>query len=140
MLTTWKAVSALDRVLDDVMGTQLGAATNMRTFTPDVDVRADEDKVVFVCDVPGLRLDDLEVTIENHVLTIRGERRFDGGEHEQMLVGRSYGAFTRSFGLPDFLDDEHLEAALADGVLTIRIPKNARAKPRRVHIGGGQNK
>jgi HSP20 family molecular chaperone IbpA len=95
MLTRWDAVSTLDRMFDDVMGSMLGTATSTRTFDPSIDVHASDDEIVFVCDVPGIKQDDLEVTLENHVLTIKGTRRFDGKENEQVMLGRAYGSFNR---------------------------------------------
>jgi HSP20 family protein len=135
MLTTWDAVSTLDRMFDDVMGSMLGTATNARTFDPSIDVRSSESEVVFVCDAPGVKQEDLEVTVQNHVLTIKGTRRFERNEGEQVMLGRAYGSFTRAYSLPEYLDDANLSANLADGVLTIRIPKHAQAKPRKIQIG-----
>jgi HSP20 family protein len=139
MLTRWDAVSTLDRMFDDVMGSMLGTATSTRTFDPAIDVHASDSEVVFVCDVPGIKQDDLEVTLENHVLTIKGTRKFDSKEDEQVMLGRAYGSFTRSYTLPDVVDDEKLTAHLADGVLTVRIPKQARAKPRKIQISSGDD-
>ncbi len=135
MLTTWDAVSSLDRMFADVMGSMLGTATSPRTFDPAIDVRADDSEIVFVCDVPGVRQEDLDVTVDNHTLTIRGTRKFESKEGEQVMLGRAYGSFERSYALPDSLDDDNLSADLADGVLTIRIPKHAKAKPRKIQIG-----
>lgn len=137
MLTAWDAVSTLDRMFDDVMGSAFGTATNSRTFDPAIDVRASENEVVFICDVPGVKQEDLEVTLENHVLTIKGARRFDSKDNEQVVLRRAYGSFSRSFTLPDTLDEENLSAGLAEGVLTVRIPKHPKAKPRKIQIGGG---
>jgi HSP20 family protein len=58
-------------------------------------------------------------------------------QDEQVMLGRAYGAFKRTFNLPEHLDEEKLEAQLADGVLTIRIPKHPKAKPRKIQIGSG---
>ncbi len=135
MLTAWDAVSTLDRMFDDVMGSTFGAATNSRTFDPSIDVRANEHEMVFTCDVPGVKQDDLEVTIDNHTLTLKGTRKFERNEDEQVMLGRAYGSFRRAFALPDDLDCAHLDAHLADGVLTIRIGKLERAKPRKITIG-----
>ncbi len=139
MLTRWDAVSTLDRMLDDVMGSMLGTATSTRTFDPSIDVHASDNEVVFVCDVPGIKQDDLEVTLENHVLTIKGTRKFEGKENEQVMLGRAYGSFNRSYTLPEYVDAENLTARLADGVLTIRIPKQAKAKPKRIQIANGRD-
>ena len=141
MFDTWNAVPTLDRMLDDVMGSMVGTALNTRNFVPHVDIRSDDELVSFVCDVPGVKEEDLEVTLENRILTVKGTRRFERGENERVLLERAYGSFQRSFELPDYLDDSQLAAHLADGVLTIRIPKAARAKPKRIPvIGGSGNK
>lgn len=137
MLVRWDAVSTLDRLFDDVMGSAFGTATSPKEFAPSIDVRANENEMVFICDVPGVKQEDIEVTVENRVLTLKGTRRFESRDDEQVMLGRAYGSFKRAFTLPDYLDDANLDAHLADGVLTIRIPKDARAKPRRVPIGTG---
>jgi len=137
VLTTWDAVSTLDRMLNDVMGSTLGTATNARTFQPAVDVRSSDAELAFVCDLPGVKLEDVEVTIENGTLTLKGTRRFESKEGEQVMLGRAYGTFTRVFSLPDSVDEDRLTAILADGVLTLRVPKHAKARPRKIEIKGG---
>jgi HSP20 family protein len=127
-------------MLDDVMGSMLGAATSTRTFDPSIDVHASDSEVVFVCDVPGIKQDDLEITLDHHVLTIGGARKFEGKESEQVMLGRAYGSFNRSYTLPDSVDGENLTAHLADGVLTIRIPKHAKAQPKKIPITGGDSR
>ncbi|MGA7119952.1 MAG: Hsp20/alpha crystallin family protein [Polyangiaceae bacterium] len=126
-------------MFDDVMGSMLGTATSTRTFDPSIDVHASDDEVVLLCDVPGIKQDDLEVTLENHVLSIKGTRKFEGKENEQVMLGRAYGSFNRSYTLPEYVDDDNLTARLADGVLTIRIPKQAKAKPKKIPIANGQD-
>jgi HSP20 family protein len=135
MLTAWDAVPPLDRMFDDVMRSIAGTATNTKAFDPAIDVRANDEAVVFVCDVPGFKQEDLDVTLENHELTIQGTRKYEGNPDERVLVGRAYGAFKRVFALPESLDEASLEAKLEDGVLTIRIPKQPKAKPRKIQIG-----
>jgi HSP20 family protein len=137
MLNRWDAVSVLDRLFDDVMGSTLGAATTGRTFEPSIDVRANENEIVFECDVPGVKQADLEVTLENHVLTIKGARKFESQEDRKLVLGRAYGSFTRAFTLPEAVDEANLAASLTDGVLTIRIPRQPKAKPRKIEIGNG---
>lgn len=137
MYNMWQAVSTLDRMLDDVMGSTIGTATNSSNFTPAIDVRANDMEVVFLYDVPGVSQDNLEITLENHVLTVKGTRRFESKEDEQVMLGRAYGSFSRSFTLPDSVDESQLSADLANGVLTIRIPKHEKAQPRKIQIGAG---
>ena len=137
MLTAWDPVRLLDRMVDDVMHGSFGTATNARNYAPDVDVRSSEDRVLFYFDVPGVKKEDIEITLENGVLTVKGSRKFDPGTaKEQLLLGRSYGTFARSFSLPEHLDEEKLTASLTDGVLAVEIPKLQKAKPRKIQIGG----
>jgi HSP20 family protein len=141
MLSVWDPVRLFDRMMDDVMHGSLGTATNARTYAPDVDVRSSGDRVLFSFDVPGVKREDLDITLENGVLTVKGSRKFEPtGPKEQLLLGRSYGTFTRAFSLPEHLDEEKLSANLADGVLTIEIPKMQKAQPRRIAINAGERR
>lgn len=137
MLNTWNAVATLDRMFDDVMGSAFGTATNSRTFDPAVDVRASDTEVSLIWDMPGIKQEDLEITLADHVLTVKGTRRFDGKDNEQVMLGRAYGSFTRAYTLPESLDEQKLSAELADGVLTVRIPKVPEAQPRKIQIAAG---
>ena len=137
MLTAWDPVRLLDRMVDDVMNGSFGTATSAKSFAPQVDVRSNDDRVLFFFDVPGVKKEDIEITLERGVLTVKGTRRFEAGTaKEQLVLGRSYGTFARSFSLPDHLDDEKLDAKLVDGVLTIEIPRLQKAKPRKIAING----
>src|SRR5262245_34146491 len=135
MLTAWDPVRLLDRMVDDVMNGSFGTATSAKNFVPQVDVRSNEERVLFYFDVPGVKKEDIEITLERGVLTVKGARKFEAGhDKEQLLLGRSYGTFRRSFSLPDQLDEEKLSAKLTDGVLAIEIPRQPKAKPRRIEI------
>ena len=139
MFTPLDTVPMLDGVLDDVMGSAFGYATRGSLFTPSVDVVAKEHELVFQIDVPGVKQESLEVTLENHVLSIKGSRRYEAGPTDrQMLLGRSYGEFALRYTLPETVDGEKLAAHLADGVLTVRVPKHSKAQPRKIQIGGGR--
>jgi HSP20 family protein len=137
MSSHWGSAVERDRHHDDVMRSTVGTAVSPRAFAPSIDLRANDHEVVFVCDVPGVKQDDLEVVLENHVLTIRGVRRFEGNGDEQVMLGRAYGSFSRSFNLPDFLDEARVSADLANGILTVRVAKLEAAKPRKIPIGAG---
>ena len=138
MLVALDAVPALGGLLDDVMGSAVGYATKATVFTPSVDVIAKEHELVFQMDVPGVKQENLEVSLENHVLLIKGSRRYEAGSNEQqMLLGRAYGDFSLQYTLPETVDGDKLVAYLADGVLTLRVPKHPKAQPRRIQIGGG---
>lgn len=141
MLSAWNALPLLDRLFDDVMngtsGTALGSAATQRSFMPTVDVRATPDEVVLVCDVPGIKEENLDVSITGDTLTIKGRRDYEGDAKDRVWLGRTYGAFERSFTLPELVDAEKMTADLAHGVLTIHVPRKPQAKPRRIQIGGG---
>lgn len=138
MNAAWSAFPMLDRLFDDVMtgvgGTAFKASSPVRSFSPDIDVRANDEEIVFTADVPGLKHDDLEITLDDGVLTIKGQRRYEGSGKEKVWLGRSYGSFSRSFTLPDTVDAERLAADLADGVLTVRVPQQPKARPRKITI------
>jgi len=138
MITVWNTSSPLDRffdqVMNDVMGKPLGGSFAAASFTPSVDVQTTESELTLSLDVPGLKQEDLELQIENGVLTVKGERKYKGDTRERAWLGRSYGAFRASYTLPDYVDLEHVTAHLADGVLTVRAPKHERAKPKKIAI------
>ena len=134
MLITLHPVARPARVFDDVMRSALGTATNVNAFEPAIDVTASDDGILVVCDVPGMRKEDLEITVENRTLSLKGTRRFDNDQGEQVLLGRSYGAFSRAFALSDHVDTEQLQAELADGVLSIRLPTRPQPAARKVAI------
>jgi HSP20 family protein len=142
MLAKWDAATTLDRMFDDVMGSMLGAATNSQSFDLALDVLTTNDELVVTCDVPGVKSEDLEITLENHVLTIKGARNWESHDENSrhMVLGRSYGAFARSITLPQYLDEEKLAAHLSDGVLTIRIPKHPKARPVKIAVTTQQEK
>jgi len=86
-------------------------------------------------DLPGVKAESLEMTVERNVLTIAAERRWQRQEGDQSYFGERYqGSFRRQIELGDGLDLEHLEADLHDGVLTVRIPVSEKAKPRRIEV------
>ena len=109
-----------------------------RTWIPRVDIREGADGLTLLMDVPGLGKDDLNITLENNVLTVAGERKFEADEkaNEQYhRLERQYGAFSRSFTLAPSVRTDKVEATFQDGVLTIQLPKQEESKPRRITIG-----
>jgi HSP20 family protein len=92
-------------------------------------------------DLPGVKAENLDITVERNMLTVSAERSWQREEGDQAYFGERYrGSFRRQIELGDSLDLEHLEADLHDGVLTIRIPVAEQAKPRKVEIGHGSTK
>lgn len=126
----------IDRLFEDAFG-----GDSRRTgWTPAVDVREDNTEIVVEVELPGIAPDDVEVTAENGVLTIRGEKRStsaEGAEGRYHVTERSFGSFTRSFQLPNGVDEREIEADFTDGLLCVRIRKAALARPRRIEIRNG---
>ena len=108
-------------------------------FVPAVDVYEDEHNVTLKIEVPGIEEKDIDVRIENNVLTVHGERRFEKEEKEENYrrVERQYGSFTRTFTLPTTVDAEKVEANYDKGVLKIALPKKAEAKPKQIKVNVG---
>jgi HSP20 family protein len=105
-------------------------------WTPACDIFEDKDSVRIVAEVPGVKPEDVKLSIENNILTIRGEKQQQTeqkGERAHRFE-RSYGVFERTFALPSTVDADRIEATYADGVLTVVIPKAERAKPREIHV------
>ena len=112
-------------------------------FVPPADLLIDDDGVTVYMDVPGLRSEDIQIELENDVLTVSGERPFpyareDGGGPARR-VERGFGKFQRSLRVPGGLNPDAIEASLSDGVLKLRIPKPETMRPRRIEIKGEAN-
>ncbi len=108
-------------------------------WNPSVDIFENKDQIVLEAELPGLSPEDVNISIENNVLTIHGERRFekkDDGENFHR-VERSYGSFTRSFTLPPTVSSENVAANFDNGVLRLELAKREEAKPRRIEIKAG---
>ena len=125
----------IDRVFDRFMG---AAGTMTGPWAPVVDVRETKDAIEVVAELPGLRREDVEVNIENNILSIAGEKKQEytegSPEAEYHLVERRCGRFERSFTLPRTVDANQIAARFENGLLTIMLPKAEAAKPRRVEI------
>ena len=108
-------------------------------FAPSVDVYEDEHNVTLKIEVPGIDEKDIEVRIENNVLTVHGERKFEKEENFRR-VERQYGSFTRTFTLPTTVDAEKVSANNDKGILKIVLPKKAEAKPKQIKVNVGGEK
>ena len=114
------------------------------SWLPSIDVYDDKEEVVLKADLPGVKPDDVDVEIDENVLTVRGQRAADHETNPERFyrIERPTGAFERSIALPQGVRSENVEAAFADGILTVRVPKAEEAKPKRIQIavkGGGQH-
>ena len=107
-------------------------------WTPNVDIFENKDEIVLEAELPGMNREDFDLTIENNVLTLRGERRFEKRDEADNYhrVERAYGAFTRSFTLPQTVSAENAAAEYKNGVLRVTLRKREEVKARRIEIKG----
>jgi HSP20 family protein len=111
------------------------------SFVPAVDVYEDAKKVVLKLEVPGIEEKDLDVRVENHTLTVKGERKFEKDEKEENFhrIERRYGSFYRAFTLPSTVDTANVQASYNAGVLKLELSKKAEAQPKQIKVNvGGQ--
>jgi HSP20 family protein len=141
-ITPYRSPDPLDRLWDSLLGASGGYASGggmMRA--PATDVVENEREIRVITELPGMNADDLDIDLENNVLTIRGEkqeeRTEEGEEGTYHLSERRYGQFSRSFILPRDVDSDQIEASFENGVLTVRIPKSEKTRRRRIQVGGG---
>jgi HSP20 family protein len=125
-------IDRLNRMFSDMWGEGLG-----RGWIPAVDIyESDSHELVLKAELPDMKREDIELTFENNVLTLKGERKreSDVRREQYQRVERHYGSFTRSFTLPSTVDAAGIKAAYKDGVLTIRLPQREEAKPKQIAV------
>lgn len=111
--------------------------SNRGTWMPPVDIyETDHHDLVLKAEVPDMTREDIEVTVENNTLTLRGEKKFVGEVKEDRYrrIERSYGQFSRSFTLPNTVDATKVSAEYKNGVLTVKLPFREEAKPRTIKV------
>lgn len=108
----------------------------LTTWAPAVDIYETENELVIKADLPEITEKELDIRVENNMLTIRGERKFEEKVKEEnyLRIERTYGSFSRSFSLPNTVNTEAIKAEYKNGVLTVELPKRAESKPKQVKI------
>jgi HSP20 family protein len=131
MLSRWDPFSEMSRLLEQ-SSTERGSM-----MRPAVDIYEEKDAIVVKAEIPGVDAKDVDVSVEDGLLTISGQRRMEHSEDREGYhrVECSYGSFSRSFSLPDNVVAEKIAASMHDGVLQLRLPKRATTQPRRIAIG-----
>jgi HSP20 family protein len=116
-----------------------GEESNLTSWAPAVDIFETEHELVVKADVPDVDPKDLDIRVENNILTIRGERKFEKkvDENNYLRVERAYGSFSRSFSLANTVNAEAIKADYQNGVLTLSIPKREEAKPKQIKVNVG---
>jgi len=114
--------------------------SNLTSWAPAVDIFENEHELVVNADLPDVKPEELDIRVENNILTIRGERKFEKkvDEKNYLRVERSYGTFARSFALANTVNSEAIKADYRDGVLTLTIPKREEAKPKQIKVNVGR--
>jgi HSP20 family protein len=124
-----------NRLLDQAFGSRTDEGS-ITSWAPAVDIHETEHELVVKADLPGVKAEDLDIRVENNILTIRGERRFEKkvDEKNYLRVERTYGSFSRSFSLANTVNSEGIKADYKDGVLSLVVPKREEAKPKQIKV------
>jgi HSP20 family protein len=128
----------INRAFGD-MGGRTGGESNLTPWAPAVDIYETEHELVVKADLPEVNPQDLDIRVENNILTIRGERKFENKVNEEnyLRVERAYGSFSRSFSLANSVKSDAIKADYQNGVLTLSIPKREEAKPKQIKVNVG---
>jgi HSP20 family protein len=126
----------VNRLFADTLFRGRSDESALTTWAPAVDIYETENALVVKADLPDVSEKDLDIQVEDNILTIRGERKFerDVKEDNYLRVERAYGSFSRSFSLGNTVNTEAIKAEYRDGVLTLTIPKREEAKPKQVKV------
>lgn len=129
----------MSREMDRLVGTMWPEMGNGSTWPMPAEVVETDDEIRFELEMPGFRQEDLDITLENSVLTISGEKKqeSDRKDTDYRLFERRYGRFERSFTVPPTVRADACEATYENGVLSVRLPKAEEAKPRRIQVQAG---
>ena len=147
-ITRWDQSRGLTSLQDQVNRLFEGSFTHDRsghadlaTWAPPVDIYETENELVLKADLPDFEEKDIDVRVEDNLVTIRGERKFekDVNEDNYLRVERTYGPFTRSFSLPNTVSSESIRADYRNGVLTLHLTKREESKPKQIKISVSAN-
>ena len=143
-LVRWSPVRDILNIQDEMSRlfnaffTRTSDRTEGRTlsWSPLVDISETDDKIKVTAEVPGMKKDDIKISIQDNVLTLKGEKKQEKEEKDKNShrVERAYGAFERSFSLPASVQTDKVKASYKEGVLTISLPKPEEAKPKEIDI------
>jgi HSP20 family protein len=148
MLSVWDPFADLNRIQREFERNfyvpRVASKYGNADFAPQVDVFEDKESLVISAELPGMKREEVQISLDGDILTLRGERKFDkdfeqrkeGDGRKVHRVERSYGSFARSFQLPTNVDADKAHAQLVDGVLTLRLPKKEVVKGRKIEVKG----
>jgi HSP20 family protein len=138
-LTRWdpfQQLAEMQREVERVLGRTPHNGEQLRAWVPVVDIEQTKDALVLRFDLPGIRREDVSIEVDGRTLTVSGERKEEKEENHEGYYSRErlIGKFSRSFMLPENVDESKIEAEVKEGVLTIKVPRPAEQKPHRVEI------
>jgi HSP20 family protein len=135
MLSVWDPFADLNRIQREFEKSYFGPRSRA-DFAPPVDVHEDAESLVLRAELPGLRKEDVDISIDSNVLTLKGERKMEKEEPGRRYhrVERAYGTFLRQFQLSNNIDTSKINAQLTDGILTVRLAKREELKPRKIDV------
>ncbi len=141
MLSVWDPFADLNRIQRELEKNFFGARNRPADFAPPVDVHEDENNLVLRAELPGVKREDIEIQVDGNVVTLKGERKLEKEQEGRRYhrIERSYGTFVRQFQVPTGVDTSSIDASLTDGVLTVRLPKKAEQKARKIEVKTGGN-
>ena len=141
-LTAFRGTNPLQDHINRLLGDALDRTaqeSNLTAWAPAVDIYENEHELVVKADLPDVDAKDLDIRVENNILSIRGERKFEKkvNEDNYLRVERAYGSFSRSFALANTVNPDGIKADYQNGVLTLVIPKREEAKPKQIKVNVG---
>jgi HSP20 family protein len=128
----------MNRLFDDAgRGWRADEPAATTSWSPAVDIFETETEIVVKAELPGIDRKDITLSLENNILTLKGERRFEKEAKEENYhrIERAYGSFSRAFSIPAIVVEENIRADYRDGILSIVLPKKDQAKPKQIKIG-----
>jgi HSP20 family protein len=129
------------RLFEDAVTRLMSEPSAGRPWAPAVDILETEDAIILKADIPDVKIEDIDIRVENNTLSLKGHRKFEKDEKVKGFhrLERSYGDFVRTFALPNTVDNEKVTADYKNGVLSISLPKKEAAKPRQVKVAVNVN-
>ena len=127
----------MNRLFEDAnRGWRADEPSATTSWSPAVDIYETESEIIVQAEVPGMVRKDIELSLENNVLTLKGERRFEkeGKDENYHRIERSYGSFSRAFSIPAMVDEKMIKADYKEGVLAIILPKKEKARAKQINI------
>lgn len=129
------------RAFEDAVNRMFSDAAVGRPWSPAVDIVENENELILTADVPGVKMEDIDLRLEDGTLTLSGSRKFEAEKNKAGYhrIERAYGSFQRAFTLPDSVDAEKVSAQFENGVLKVTLPKKEVAKPRAIKVQVGSS-